>query len=382
MFREGFCSSVWSMRHICAMACAVYLACLTGCAGPKVTAGPVYFPPAPNTPRMQYLKGFSSTKDIDAEATKFSLFQLGDVDTKQEIVLIKPFGLAVHAGILYLSDANGRIIVLNLAKKEYAYLKGDFGAGKLKKPNGLAFDADGSLYVADTQRKEVLVYDKDGNFQRALGKDLDLKPVDVAVDNDFLYVLDIGKNAVEILGKKSGQLEREVGNTGGKDEKLALPISLTVDSDGYLYVTNALSGKVMKLDRDGHVLLSFGELGDAFGQFGRPRGITVDKEGIIYVADASHQNVQMFNGKGRLLMFFGDPGLPDGSLNLPAHVAVSYDNLEYFQKLADPSFVVEKVVFVTNQFGPAKLSIYGFGHPRGVEAESHESGPPEKKEKK
>jgi hypothetical protein len=138
----------------------------------------------------------------------------------------------------------------------------------------------------------------------------------------------------------------------------------------------------MKLDRDGHVLLSFGELGDAFGQFGRPRGITVDKEGIIYVADASHQNVQMFNGKGRLLMFFGDPGLPDGSLNLPAHVAVSYDNLEYFQKLADPSFVVEKVVFVTNQFGPAKLSIYGFGHPRGVEAESHESGPPEKKEKK
>lgn len=336
---------------------------LGGCAGAKAkSAGPVFFPPPPNPAKVQYLAGVSGSRDIVSGAGKISLFSMGATEQQKEINIGKPFGIAVRGTKIYLSDSGGKVIIVDLVQKQIDYLKGDFGSGKLKKPIGLSLDKEGNLYVADSMRKEVVIYDREGNFQRAVGKELEIKPVDVAVDDDFIYVLDISSNAVKVLDRKKWELVREIGKEGTGEARLALPISLDMDSNGFLHITNALSGKITKYDRDGHLIHSFGELGDGFGQFGRPRGIFTDREGITYVVDASHQNVQMFNDKGRLLMFFGDPGLPEGSLNMPADVAVGYEGLEVFQKLADPSFVLEKVIFVTSQFGKAKLSVYGLGH--------------------
>lgn len=342
---------------------AVAVLLLAGCAGQKTkSAGPVFFPPAPNPPRVQYLMGVSGSRDIVPDTSKLSLFLVDAAEEKKDITIGKPFGIAVHGTTVYLGDSTGKVFVIDLVQKQINFLKGDFGSGKLKKPIGLAVDREGNLYVADTQRKEIVIFDKDGNFQSAVGKELDIKPSDVAVDDEFIYILDVTGNAVKVLDRKKFELVREIGKEGENEDRLTLPIALDQDHAGFLRITNALSGKVLKYDRDGHLLQSFGELGDGFGQFGRPRGISTDREGITYVVDASHQNVQMFNEKGRLLMFFGSPGLPEGSLNMPADVAVGYDGLEYFQKLADPSFVLEKVIYVTSQFGKRKLSVYGLGH--------------------
>ena len=356
---------------------------LAGCSGNRAAmSGPVFFPPAPNPPRVQYLTGVASSKDVETAQDKLSLFQVGAGEQKEVIPLVKPFGVAVHGTKVYLAEASGKIDIIDFVHKQFGTLKGDFGAGKLKKPTGLALDKEGNLFVADTQRKEVVMYDPDGNFVQAVGKNLNMKPVAVAVDGSFLYVLDIINSLVKVLDRKTGELVREIGKGIGKDDSLAVPIGMTLDSEGFLHITNALSGKIMKFDRDGHLVHSFGQLGDAFGEFGRPRGIETDREGITYVVDASHQNVQMFNEKGRLLMFFGDPGLPVGSLNLPADVVVGYEGIDYFQKLADPSFKLEKIIFVTNQYGNAKLAIYGFGHKKTDEELKAEREQKEKQKEK
>ena len=57
-------------------------------------------------------------------------------------------------------------------------------------------------------------------------------------------------------------------------------------------------------------------------------------------------------------------GAPDGSkvgLNLPAKVVVDYDNVAFFQKYAAPDFQIDHLVIVTSQYGPRKVSVYGFG---------------------
>jgi hypothetical protein len=130
----------------------------------------------------------------------------------------------------------------------------------------------------------------------------------------------------------------------------------------------------MKYDVDGHLLLSFGKIGDFFGEFVRPKGIAVDKEGLIYVVDAGMQQVSIFNPQGRLLMVFGTPGLPRGSMNLPAAIWVTTDNLEYFKRFSDPSFEVNQLIFVTNQSGWDKVSVYGFGHRKGSAPAGAEKG--------
>ncbi len=338
---------------------------LSGCAGTQVSGppSPVFFPPIPNPPRIQYLTRISSSRDVDNKKLGgLALVVVGDSQAEKVKPIIKPFGITAHGGKIYVCDTTaGRVIIIDPAKKSFDFLKGNYSFGKLKKPIGLELDQDNNLYVADSMRKEVLVYGPSGNFLRSFGKSLEMKPVDVAIDGEYLYVLDIKNHEVKVLDRKTGKLEEKIGKTASGKYLLAMPISIDTGPRGSLFISNMTSGKIVNLDRDGHLLGEFGKLGDGFGQFGRPKGVFVDDHGRIYVVDAAHQNVQIFNEKGRLLMFFGDPGLPFGSLNLPAGIAVTSDGIDLFRQYIDPAFQVEQLIFVTSQFGPAKISVYGLG---------------------
>ncbi|MCF6169313.1 hypothetical protein, partial [Lutibacter sp.] len=91
----------------------------------------------------------------------------------------------------------------------------------------------------------------------------------------------------------------------------------------------------------------------------RPKGIAVDKEENIYVVDASFENVQIFNKEGKLLLFFGGHYRSKGDMWLPTKVMIDYDNLKYFEKYVDPKFDLKYLIFVANQYGPDKVSVYG-----------------------
>lgn len=337
---------------------------LSGCAEKIVKSAPVFFPPPPNPPRIQYLMGISSSTDIEDKKSNFVFIATGKEEVNATKSISKPYGITSHNGKIYLCDIGvGNVIIIDLAQKSFEYLKGNYNVGKLKKPANLAVDKDGNLYVADVLRHEVVVFNAAGDFLRAFGKEEDMKPSDVAVDGESVYVLDIQKNRneIRIFDRQSGRLLRSIGKSTAEQEGLAIPTNFTLDRKGFIYTTNAGSGKIIKLDRDGHILLSFGEMGDIIGKFARPKGIAVDYEDRIYVVDGGLQNVQIFNDKGRLLAFFGDPGLLRGSLNLPVGITVTRDNLDYYQKLAAPGFILEAAILVSNQYGDEKISVYGLG---------------------
>jgi hypothetical protein len=193
-----------------------------------------------------------------------------------------------------------------------------------------------------------------------------MKPVDVALDKDFIYALDLKDSEIKIYDRKSLQYLRSIGKTEDKSQGLALPTNLTLDDNGLIYVTNITDATVKIYDKDGHFINKVGQLGDALGEFTRPKGIAVDPQHRIWVVDGAFQNVQVFNENRRMLMFFGDPPLAAGAMNLPAGIALTTEDLDYFQQFADPDFVLEQVVFVTNQMGDARVSIYGLGHKKGA----------------
>lgn len=339
---------------------------LTGCGGPvkQVDTGPVFFPPPPNDPRVQFLKGISDSMDVEDKKQSFSLIIVGQEERETVKKIAKPYGVATHNGKIYVADtAAANVIIMDLALKTFEYLKGNYSTGKLKKPINIDVDEEGRMYVTDTVRKEVLVYDAAGNYRHAYGRDLDWKPIDVDVIGGRIYVTDFKNYEIKVLDATTGELLTSFGSTGAEDklDHLSMPMGLSVNERGYVRVVNMSGGRVVTLDLDGHVIDSFGKMGDGFGQFGRPKGVAVDDKDRIYVVDAAHQNVQVFRDDGRLLIFFGDPGLPRGSTNMPAAVAVTRDNLEYYQSLAEPGFILEEVVIVTSQFGDDKIQIYGLG---------------------
>ena len=66
----------------------------------------------------------------------------------------------------------------------------------------------------------------------------------------------------------------------------------------------------------------FGKPGDAVGDFARPKGIAIDSEGHIYVADALFDVIQVFDRGGGLLLSFGGSGSGIGTFSLPAGLAI------------------------------------------------------------
>ncbi|MFA5515852.1 MAG: hypothetical protein WDA20_06140 [Desulfuromonadales bacterium] len=350
------------------------LALLMGCIGcsaakPEKTVEAVFFPAPPNPPKVQFLKSISNSKDVERKSTEFAIFSLAG-SKKDEVVkkINKPYGVSYANGKIYVCDLQGpNIVIIDLNNHSFEYFKGNKGYGKLKKPVNLSIDKQGNMYVADSMRKEVLVYDATGNFLKVVGTGQVAKPADVLADEEHVYVLDLADNAIKIFAKKDDRLVGSIGKTEGSRQGLSIPTNFAMDADGFLYVTNVGTGSVVKLDKDGHILDQFGRIGDAFGEFTRPKGIAVDGQGRISIVDAGHQNVQIFSKNKRLLMFFGDPPIPAGGMNLPAGIALTTDNLDYFQTLAAPGFILEQIVFVTNQMGPDKVSIYGLGHMTGME---------------
>jgi DNA-binding beta-propeller fold protein YncE len=340
---------------------------LTACAGPKKEiAKTVFFPPPPDEPRLQFLTSFKDSNFLEEKST-FKLIVTGQEQEEPQITVDKPLGIATYKGVIYICDTHqATILRIDVANKRFESIRGNAGPGKLNKPVNLTIDESGKLYVADVVRNEVMVYTADGDFVRAIGRNLNMKKLaGVAVGRENIYLLDNAASIVKVIDKTSFQFLRDIGTGKTEDDSLWRPFAMTLDSQGYLYVSNIGTCKVLKMDADGHVLLSFGKQGDAPGEFARPRGVAVDPEGRIWVVDAAFQNVQIFNDKGKLLLFFGDPGLPHGSMNLPAGIAITSDKIDYFQKFADPSFEVERLVFVTNQSGDDKVAVYGFGHLKG-----------------
>jgi len=346
-----------SDRRVLGAVCATLLL-LAGCAAqPKPQIQEVFFPPPPALPRLQYLTSLSGLRDVE-EQSAFDRFVVGE---KQDTKVDKPYGVAIYDGKIYVCDTNAGIDVLDLKTKKFESLKGAVGSGRLSQPVNIAITADGTKYVADPVRGQIVAFDRNDEYVRAYGTPGPWRPVDVALLDDRLYVADPANGLVKVFDKQSGEMVKTIGDKGSPNERLDRPQNLAFDHEGYLYVTDVGRFQVVKYDRDGHFKMTFGRPGDNLGHFARPKGIALDREDHLYAVDASFNNVQIFNPQGRLLMFFGEGGDKPGGLLLPAKVTIDYDNLQYFQKYIASGFEPEYLVLVTSQFGDRRVNVLAYG---------------------
>jgi sugar lactone lactonase YvrE len=357
--KRTFASLAASCRRLAPAAGAVLLVACSS-APPKNTAA-VFFPPRPEPPRIQFLTSFTGSKDIEEQGA-FSKFVAGE---SADLKVDKPYGAALYDGRLYVCDTNSGVVVFDLKQKTFDRLKGATGPGGLRQPVNISIEADGTKYVADPVRGQIVAYDRDDAYVRAYGLPVSWRPVDAVPYEDRLYVADSANGFIQVFDKKSGEPLRRIGDSGPPEERLARPTNIAFDGEGYLYVTDIGRFQVVKYDRDGHFRATIGKLGDNLGHFARPKGISIDREGRLYVVDASFNNVQVFNKDGRLLMFFGAGGEKPGDLLLPAKVTLDYDNLKYFEKYLEPGFQARYLILVTSQFGPRRVNVFAYGQEKG-----------------
>ncbi len=351
-------------RALIALAVSLVAACAAP--GPKVVTAPgaVFYPALPDAPRIQHLTTIMSDRDVNAADSSLAKFVLGDDQNVQR--LKQPYGVAMYEGKLYVADSRASgLAVFDFVQHRFTLLSG-VGNGRMQRPINVRIDADGTKYVTDTGRDQVLVYDGSDRFQYAYGADGEFKPVDTVISGERLYVVDIKHHQVVVLDKRTGKPQFKFGTAGSERGELFHPTNIAVGPDGDVYVVDTSNFRVQRFTAEGKLVRIYGDLGAEVGKFVRPKGIAIDRSGRLYVGDSAFENVQIFDNDGRLLLYFGQPGAGAEGLNLPAGVSIDYKNVELFRRYADPRFAIDYLIFVVSQFGPNKVDVYGFGKMNGM----------------
>ncbi len=194
-------------------------------------------------------------------------------------------------------------------------------------PVDIAFGDDGILYVLCRQRgignnlRRINWEDEDlgtiggGNFEW---------PVTLLRDSDgTFFISDEAKHQVIMLDPK-GDLIKAWGMHGSEPGELNRPSGMAFDADENIYVSDTLNHRIQKFSKDGRFESAFGSLGDADGQLNMPWGVAVDDEGMILVSDWRNDRIQRFTPDGQHLMSFGSSGSGNGQLNRPAGIEVDF----------------------------------------------------------
>ena len=180
-------------RHLLIWALSAFLLIPSGCATtpeklPPVMVPKVFFPDPPGLPRIQFLRSFTSSKDIESPRSQFDRFVTGE---EQRIKRIdKPYGVGIYAGKIYVCDSNSTVMVFDLKNKKFQELEGAKGLGKLVQPLNISIDSDGTKYVADPVRGQVVVYNREDFFVKAIGSPAEWTPIDAVPFDNKLYVID------------------------------------------------------------------------------------------------------------------------------------------------------------------------------------------------
>ena len=155
-----------------------------------------------------------------------------------------------------------------------------FGAGLFVLPHGIHVDADGNVWVTDSQGTQ------DGTKGHQVIK--------FTPEGEVLLTL--------------GQ----AGMTGSEPGLLNEPCDVITAPNGDIFVSDGHSGqnanpaegstgRIIKFSPEGEYIMEWGQIGDAPGEFRTPHGMAFDSQGRLFVADRGNHRIQIFDQEGNHL---------------------------------------------------------------------------------
>ena len=168
---------------------------------------------------------------------------------------IYPTHVAVDAdGNVFVSEYGGNDRITRFGpdfKPVFAFGGPDAGEASLLRPQSLAFDAGGTLWVADACHHRVCRFSREGKLLGAFGSP----------------------------GRGRGQLQ--------------YPYDLAICPDGTLLVAEFGNNRVQRFDRQGRSLDVWGDPGRQPGQLAYPWGVALGRDRRAYVLDSGNNRVQV-----------------------------------------------------------------------------------------
>ncbi|MGE0225116.1 MAG: NHL repeat-containing protein [Acetobacteraceae bacterium] len=273
-------------------------------AAAALVAGGLLFHPAPakaDGPKFEHVMNFGTEGTGEGQFKYVEDFAW----TKDGKLLVTD---AVHAWVQVFDPATGKFV-------------GRFG-GKgdedqhLDKPEGIAVDPTGNIFVADYNTGAVKKYDPAfkwiltfSEYGTAPGQNIKSEFMDIR--DGRLYMPEAGNHRVNIFDL-NGKFLSLFGGPGSEPGKMNVPEAAKFASDGRLYVSDLKNDRIQVFDKDGKLLFGWGKTGEGPGEFKAPAGVAIDAQDRIYVTEIGNNRVQVFDKEGKHLAMWGRKGSGNG----------------------------------------------------------------------
>jgi sugar lactone lactonase YvrE len=202
-------------------------------------------------------------------------------------------------------------------------------------PLGISTDTHGNIYVADTYNNLIRRIDSSGavttiagttnsGYTNGIGSAAAFSyPISVAVQTDgTLYVTDYSNNVIRAISPSAvvttlaGKLESGVSDGTGTNAAFSHPRGITLGTNGALYVTDSDNHLIREVTTTGVVTTCAGAVGgpgtlDDIGsgaRFSYPAGVVVDPASNTYVADLANHTIRKISPAGAVSTFVGLAG--------------------------------------------------------------------------
>jgi DNA-binding beta-propeller fold protein YncE len=189
----------------------------------------------------------------------------------------------------------------------------------------VTFDSKGHLYVLSRGAKPLTEFDENGKFIRAFGDGLFTRSHGIRIDKDGnIWATDVGAHTVMKLSH-DGQVLLTLGTKGKAGEwneaagtqLFNEPNDIVFGANGDLFITQGHTpgpGKgdprVLKFDKNGKFIKTWGGKGTEPGKFDVAHGIAIDAKGLLWVTDRENQRIQIFDQDGKYIREVKYSGLP------------------------------------------------------------------------
>jgi len=330
----------------------------------------------------------------------------GDGGAATNASLYYPVGIAFDAsGNLFIADLyNHRIrkvgtngIITTVAGNGIYGYSGDGGPATnaaLYNPSGVAVDALGNLYIADTYNQRIRKVATNGVITTMAGKGAAgysgdggaatnaslARPIGVALDvGGNLYIADYGGERIRrvdtngVITTVAGNGSTNYSGDGGAATNASLynPTSVALDAAATLYIADCNNHRIRKVDTNGIITTVAGKGAAGYSGDGGaatnaslqyPRGVTFDASGNLYIADFGNNSIRKVDTNGIITTvagngtygYSGDGGAAtNASLQNPFGMAVdSSGNLyiadQYNQRIREVHLAGYPTLTITN----------------------------------
>lgn len=206
-------------------------------------------------------------------------------------------------------------------------------SGCFQTPTGVVVDADGNIYVTDSELHALYKMDKAGNVTVLAGQAgkngfLDGQGVAAQFNSPAGLKIDPITGTLYIADTENGAIRSatKTGETGRVAIGFGMSANIAIDNAGNTYVADTANHAIRKIATDGAVTLIAGSgepsisgTTNASGtnaRFSYPSGVAVDAANFIYVADSGNHTIRYIrpsdNYVGTLAGSAQAPGCADG----------------------------------------------------------------------